>query len=80
MKIRTILLLFVLLLVVGVIFYAKNVSGCGWFTYEDAPETRAYYNGSDILVGIEDSTLQISRFPNPQEIKMNVFIPMNYNG
>lgn len=63
-------------LILGV-FLILPISACGWFTYEDFPETRTYYNYQDILVGIEDSVLSMSRFPNQQEIKMNVYIPMN---
>jgi len=60
------------------ILLLNSVSACGWFTYEDIPDTRAYYNILDDLEGVQDSTLLISRYPTPQETKKNVYIPMNY--
>ena len=58
----------------------SSVSACGWVTYEDIEGTRFYYNQFDILDGVEDSVLLMSREPHPQEVKMNVYIPMIYNG
>lgn len=56
----------------------STVSACGWFTYEDIEDTRAYYNIFDDLEGVEDSTLLMSRYPQSLEIKKNVFIPGSF--
>lgn len=57
-----------------------NATACGWFTYEDIEDTRAYYNAYDVLDGVEDSLLLVSRYPYSLETKMNVYIPMNHYG
>jgi len=58
----------------------STATACGWFTYEDIKDTRAYYNAYDVLDGVEDSTLLVSRYPFELETKMNVYIPMSPNG
>ena len=67
-------------LILLLLIVLPQVSACGWFTYEDIPETRAYYDIEDNLAGIQDSVLLMSRFPTPHELKKNVYIPMIYNG
>lgn len=69
-----------LMFLVIVISLSSPVYACGWFTYEDIEDTRTYYNAYDELEGIEDGMLLISRSPSPSESKVNVYIPMNYNG
>jgi len=72
---KKLIILFTFLIII-----LPSVSSCGWFTYEDIPETRSYYNIFDELDGVEDGTLLMSRQPTIKEEEMNVYIPMNYNG
>lgn len=66
-----------LVTVLGILTFTAFVSSCGWFTYDDIPETKVYYDAFDNIVGIHDSTLLMSRLPTNQEINKNIFIPFS---
>ena len=67
-------------MLVFLLIMSPTISACGWFTYEDIPGTRSYYNIFDDLKGVEDSVLLVSRHPTIQEVEKNVYIPMIYQG